>query len=180
MINLIPSQEKKRMVRDFYYRLVATIFTMLSICALILVAAIFPSYFSAVLKRNIASEKLKILESEPLPEVDQEILKIMDDIKAKLNLVEKIERDNFFVSEQIIKEIISKKTKDIKITKISYDTNSTKGKSVYINGTAPSREELLNFRRILETSPSFKEVDLPISNFIKGTNIEFSLTLISS
>jgi len=49
---------------------------------------------------------------------------------------------------------------------------------VSIEGIAPSREILLAFRRLLENDPLFKSVDLPISNFIKGSNIRFNLNLI--
>jgi hypothetical protein len=67
---------------------------------------------------------------------------------------------------------------DIKITQILYDNTVAKGdKKVNIQGTAPSRERLLIFRQALEGNPAFKKVDLPISNFVKGSNIQFSLSL---
>lgn len=179
MINLIPSQDKKRMVRDFYSRLIATIFIMLGVCALVTAVAVFPSYFSAVLKKNLANQKFEAQEKEPLPSVDQETLNTMDNIKAKLELIENTERNTFLVSEKIIKEIISSKTNNIKITKINYEHSPTKGRFININGTAPSREELLTFRKILENNKSFKDINLPISNFIKGTDIQFNLTLVA-
>ena len=61
-----------------------------------------------------------------------------------------------------------------------YENDATKGKKVTVLGIAPSRELLLLFRRALEDDVAFKKVDLPISNFVKGSNIEFSLSLIPS
>jgi len=79
----------------------------------------------------------------------------------------------------VINAILLKKRSDIKITQISYQ-NDTRGRKIGVTGTAPSREVLLFFRLALESSPAFKSVDLPISNFVKGSNIQFYLNLIPS
>ena len=68
----------------------------------------------------------------------------------------------------------------IKISQISFKDTGLDVKEVNISGTAPSRERLSLFRRALEGDPLFKKVDLPISNFIKGSNIRFSLSLTPS
>jgi len=75
--------------------------------------------------------------------------------------------------------VISKKMTDIKINQILYK-NEPAGKSIGVRGIAPNRERLLLFRRALEEDPLFKKVDLPISNFTKGLNIQFYLSLITS
>jgi len=67
---------------------------------------------------------------------------------------------------------------NIKITDISYENDSLNGKKISIQGTAPSREVLLSFRQAFENDNTFKQVDLPISNFVKGSNIQFYLSLI--
>jgi hypothetical protein len=54
------------------------------------------------------------------------------------------------------------------------------GEKISISGRASSREVLLSFRRTLEDNPAFSKVDLPISNFIKGSNIRFYITLTHS
>ena len=68
---------------------------------------------------------------------------------------------------------------DIKINQISYENNLLKGKIINIKGSAVSRERLLLFRLAFENDANFKDVDLPISNFIKGSNIQFNLSLIA-
>ncbi|NIR48449.1 PilN domain-containing protein, partial [candidate division KSB1 bacterium] len=51
------------------------------------------------------------------------------------------------------------------------------GVRVSINGTARDRAALSAFARELENEPRFANIDLPISNFVKETDIDFSLTL---
>ncbi len=67
---------------------------------------------------------------------------------------------------------------DIKITKISYQADKAKGGTVSIAGTAPSRDRLLLFKKALDDDNNFTKVDLPISNFVKGSDIQFNLTLV--
>lgn len=180
MINLIPNEEKKRKVKDFYFRLLVVFFVVLGISILIASVSILPAYFLSLEKKNLINTKLEIQQNEPMLSLDQETLDVVKDLDNKLNLVGKNKVNKYIVSQKIINEIISKKMPDIKITKILYQNDPVKGKSVSINGTAGSRERLLLFRRALEDSIAFKKVDLPISNFIKGSNIRFSLSLIPS
>jgi len=119
-------------------------------------------------------------KNEPVPLIDQNSLATIEGLNKKLSLIEKAEKNKYFVSQKIINEIILKKTSDIKIEQIFYENSISGGKKISIRGVSPSRERLLLFRRALEDDATFKKVDLPISNFVKGSNIEFSLTLIPS
>lgn len=180
MINLIPNQEKKRKVKDFYFRLGVVFLVTMAVCILINLVAILPAYFLSSVKKNLVEEKLATQKSDPIPITDQNTLATITDLKSKLDLIEKAEQGKYLVSTSVINEVLLKKMPDIKITEISYNYNSTNGKKVSISGIAPSRERLLLFRNALQEDVAFKKVDLPISNFIKGSDIEFSLTLIPS
>ncbi len=180
MINLIPNQEKKRKVNDFYFRLVVVFLTMLGFCALVAAASLFPAFFLSLSNKNLANAKLETQKLEPVPVLDQGSLSMMEDTSNKLDMVDLAEKNKYLISQKIVNEIILKKMSDIKITQINYDNSSPGGKKVNVNGVAPSRERLLLFRQTLEDDAFFKKVDLPISNFVKGSNIEFSLSLIPS
>lgn len=184
MINLIPKTEKKEMVKGFYYRLVVLFLATLGVSFLIASISILPSYFLSSTKKNIVNAKLQTQKNEPVPLPDQKTLETIKDLNNKLSLIEKKEADKFIVSNRVINSIILKKMPSIKITDISYDNSSRnesgQSRKVSIQGTAPSREVLLLFRKALEDDANFKSVDLPISNFVKGFDIKFSLNLIPS
>jgi len=184
MINLIPSKEKKEMTKGFYCRLVVLFLMTLGTSFLIAFVAILPSYFLSSVKNNIVDVKLEAQKQEPVPLPDQQTLATIRDLNKKLDLIEKTANSKFIVSQKVINTIILKKMPDIKITDISYDDNSQNGslpgKKISIQGTAPSRETLLSFRQALEDSTNFKNVNLPISNFVKGHDIQFYLSLIPS
>ncbi|MFA5932392.1 MAG: hypothetical protein WC793_03395 [Candidatus Paceibacterota bacterium] len=178
MINLIPKEEKKKMTIDFYYRIAILFFFMLNFSILIAFFSLLPSYFISSVKYSLINTKLENQKMEPLPPLGEQSLAIVKDVNDKLALVEKFEKNKFLLSVKVINAILLKKRSDIKITQITYENNIINGKKINITGTAPSREVLLLFRQALEDSPNFKNIDLPISNFVKGSNINFSLSLI--
>lgn len=180
MINLIPNEEKKKKVQDFYFRLAVAFFMVLGFSIVIASVAIMPSYFLSLAKKNIISTLLEGQESKPLPSNDQETLATINDLKNKLRIIESTQKNKYSISERVINEILINKMPDIKINDISYESISPEGKIISIKGTAASRERLLLFRRALEDDAAFKKVNLPISNFIKGSNISFSLSLLPS
>lgn len=177
MINLVPIEEQKSMAKGFYLRLVVVLFVALALAVFVAIIAMIPSYFLALNKERIAESKLEIQKSETIPQLDKDTIALIKDIDTKMKIVEKSMSSKFAVSEEVINQIISDKMPDIKITRISFDNDVVAGKKVSIYGTAPSRERLLLFRRSLEQNENFKQVDLPVSNFIKGSNIEFYLSL---
>ena len=178
MINLIPNEEKKIMAKDFYLRLMIVSFVMLSIAFLIASIVILPAYFLSSAEKNFIDAKLKAQENEVIPLPDKNTLDIVQDLEGKLNLVENIKSSDLNFSQRIVNEIILKKLPDIRITEIFYQNDPQKGELINISGRAPSREILLAFRRALEDSTAFLKVNLPISNFVKGSDIRFNLSLI--
>ena len=180
MINLIPKEEKKKIIKGFYYKLLILFLVLGGVSFLISLVAILPSYFLSSVRNNIVNAKLEMQKSEPVPLPDQQTLLAIKDLNNKLTLIENAQNNKFVISEKVINAIILKKIPKIKITDISYENDSLKGKKISIQGNAPSREILLLFRQALEDSVAFKQVDLPISNFVKGSNIQFYLSLIPS
>lgn len=180
MINLISIEERKKRVKDFYFRLIILFFVILSLCVFVASFAILPSYLISLLQKNSANQKLLEEKNKPILSLNKEIPEFIKNMNNKLSLIEKTKKDKFLVSERVINEIISKKMSDIKINQFTYKNDILHNKIISITGTAKSRERLLLFRNTLENDPLFSKIDLPISNFVKGSNIHFSLTLIPS
>ncbi len=179
MINLIPIEEKKEIRKDFYYRFLVVSFGMLSFLIFISLIAILPAYFMS-LERDISmNKKLEMEKNEVMPEIDQQAQSAIKELDARLSLLEKATQNKYVFSERVVSEVLAQKVPGIKINRISYVNDPLDGRKVNINGIAQNREQLLLFRQALEDDSLFKNVDLPISNFVKDSNIEFNLNLIS-
>jgi hypothetical protein len=179
MINLIPIEEKKEIRKYFYYRVFTVFFIMLSTCAIIFIISISPSYFISLEKKILTNKKLEVQKNEVMPEIDQQSLASIKDLDTRLTLLEKARKNKYVFSKYLVDEILLQKVPGIKIKRISFINDSLEGKKVDIFGLAQDREQLISFRRMLENDNSFKDIDLPISNFVKGQDIEFNLKLIS-
>ncbi len=180
MINLIPNTEKKIMRKNFYYRLSAVFFGSLALVMIVASVALTPAYFLSEANIDSATRKLEIEKENENDPLDQEALSAILALDKKLSIVEKAQKEKFIVSERVVSEILANKMPDIKVTRISFEKNDADGRKISIRGTASSRERLLLFRHALENDPLFKQVDLPISNFVKGSNIQFFLSLMPS
>ena len=180
MINLLPTEEKKKNATVYRFHVLVLSFEMAGICFFIAGAALLPSYFLSSAKERSALQKLELLKNTPVTMIDQNTLDSIKDINSKISIMEGAEKDRFSVLGRVINEMISKKMPDIKISQITYVNDSKGLKKVSVRGLALNRERLLIFREMLESDPIFSKVDLPISNFIKGQNIDFSLNLTTS
>ncbi len=180
MINLIPNEEKKLMVRNFYYRLATVFFIALGFCAAIACVVLLPSYFLSSTKYSLMNQKLEHEKSIPVDALDQETLKLLSALENKLSIIEKAEKNKFSIVKSVVNQLILKSVPDVKINQITFGKDDKDGQVVSIKGTAPSREKLLLFRQSLEGNSFFKKVDLPISNFVKGSNIQFYIRLVTS
>jgi Tfp pilus assembly protein PilN len=179
MINLIPIEEKKKIRKDFYYRLLIVFLILFVFLAFVSLVAMVPAYVTSVDKKISINKKLEIQKNEVMPEIDQQAQIAIKDLDNRLGLLEKARENKYVFSKKVIDEIISKKVSGIKINRIFYENDSLEGRKVNITGLAQNREQLLLFRRALENDSTFKNVDLPISNFVKGQDIQFNLDLIS-
>ena len=178
MINLIPIEKKKKNALYFYYRIIRISFYVFCLSLFIAVLSILPAYFLSSVKKSISSQKLEAQKLETIPKLDEETVSVLNSVNNKLDLIENIKDKNYLISDDVIKEVVSRKTEGIKITRISFEKKLNNEKTINVEGVAKSREQLLLFRESFEGSVLFKKVDLPISNFVKGSNIQFSLTII--
>jgi hypothetical protein len=178
MINLTPKEEKKKIIKAFYYKLVVLFLWVLGSAVFIAFIGVLPSYILSSVRNNIINAKLETQKNEVVPLPDQTTVQTIKDVNNKLGIIEHAENKNSSFSGRVINSIITNKLSNIQITSISYLNDPTTGEKITIQGTAPSREVLLSFRLALEQDKSFKQVDLPISNFVQDSNIQFYLNLI--
>ena len=180
MINLIPNEEKKKIRKDFYMRVVIVSFFVLGIAILISNIMLTPALFYASLEKKLISEQFAKDENKLAFDLNQENKNAVECLESKITLIKQARDNKFLVSAKVVDNLLNKKINGILINEINYTKDPNKGNLINIRGKASSRERLLTFKNSLASDPNFKNVDLPISNFIKSTDIEFSLVLIAS
>lgn len=176
MINLIPLHEKKR-IRFEYWLRVATVWTMLFSCVILLVmCAMVPAYVLISMQINsgaetskAALEKVVAYEAAgtALREANKQAKAVVDNaqfipISDRIGLIRQYENSNVTVSS------------------ITISRTADSFAPLEISGLAVSRQALATFREQLLADPQIESVNLPISNLAKDRDIQFNLTVVLS
>ncbi|MFH0852676.1 MAG: PilN domain-containing protein [bacterium] len=167
-LNLLPPDEKKEIAsRNALRRIIAfgsgTLFFIFIF--LMLLGSVW-LYLSIQL--NSIGDLLAKAETNPESQSVQEIKKEVEGINSRLQYLNKLQGQENDYSEKLAKisELIP--------AGIILKNISATDKKISLQGNAASREALLLFEGALNTSPDFKNLDSPLSNFLKETDIEFT------
>lgn len=176
MINVIPDQEKKALKKIYWMRFSSMIFYFLALLFTISSILFLPSYFLSISKSNIATSNLEAF-NKAYPEISTKNLsKSIDDINSKLKLLS-VTDSSYIPSEIILKDIIANLPKGITINKIDYSGESVNGKIISIGGESVDRASLRNFKSFLDNNANVTSTDLPISNYLEKSNINFNIVV---
>ncbi len=174
MVNLLTVSEKKQILKEYKIRLVIVL--LFASAVLIVIATIFliPPYVMSITKYDNMSSRLEI-EKKKISDMsgDEDPIKITKDVNNKLKILNEI-KSTLPNPYSITTIIIKNKPTGLLIDAILYDRDKDKEK-ITINGVAKNRETLLLFLRSMDAESEFTDVKLPISSFVKGENINFSL-----
>jgi len=180
MINLIPENYKKFLETDYKFRRLALIFWFIFLVSLISLVFYLPAHILTKVKANEivlqeaqlglgVSNEASVPTSKNLSEAITALSranKLTDEINAKMAFSDAFET----------LKILESKPTAIRIYEILYSNLPEKAALLNIRGVAGTREGLTMFGRFLGTVERLEKIDIPISNFVKDTNLEFSVT----
>lgn len=182
--NLLPREEKRKNRAEYLLRL-----STVALCAILFLvianfALLAPSYMRASSKKSTAEARITastgMIASER-EEDEKDANARIRDLNKKLSVLSSGAGGvaTQTLPSQMIASILALKTAAIKIQNIAYDATSERARYV-ISGRALDRESLAQFTDKLKKSTLFTKIELPISSYVKSTNIEFSLVLETS
>ncbi len=175
MFNLLPQNIKNRIIKEYSLRRLIVIFAFVLCLQILFVIFIFPTwYVSSSNERSLALET-QDLNNYLVKSDSGKIASTINDINTKIKLLNTTLEYPKVIP--IINKLISYKNKDIHITEIVFNAVSSMESSINIKGVATDRETLLSFFKSLQNDKTFSKADLPISNFAKDKNIDFSINI---
>lgn len=171
MIKFLPEKNQKEIKIEYFSRVLLFLLVFIFFAGVLAVVSIFPSYIIAFYRDISISAQSKIVQLNKIDTSEQENL-----IKNTNEIISFLAGLNNYQSSDDILSIIQKKNENITINQISFSREENRKKFI-INGISKTREGLLIFVRDLKLDADFKGVNLPVSDFVKSSNIDFSLTL---
>jgi len=178
-MNLLPQKEKMENRREYFYRFSAGLAGAAVASLIIGGGLLLPSYLlskakQVELKANLVSLKNpRQAGGEEAPKILETAAKrvVFLSIRPILSLTAAAEK------------ITDKKPAGVKIKGFSYHPQEKAdgiSAAIALTGIAANREAIVAFVKALQTEQSFSSINVPVSNFAKDRDIEFSLTLIEN
>jgi uncharacterized membrane protein len=171
-INLIPPQQKERIKLKIYYQNVISSGFILFLLILLLIIflagiLIFLHFKYQFIENEISVEQSKIIRTESYKGMEKKII----NLNKELLEVKEIQ-DSKSNAYQILDDISQNLLIGVRIYNLKIDKSSNR---VTVTGFAPTREDLLKIKNILETSPKYNKesIDFPLSNLANPANINF-------
>ncbi len=172
-LNLLPLQDKKNLESAELSRLVASLAVWFLIFLIIFTLLLVSTYFSLSI---LLEEQKKLIEIRQSDLKTQEVLEIEEKIKQANQLVKQIylKQEEMILWTPLLEKMTEIIPSGIYLTNFFYQKTDNQ---ITLNGWADWRENLLYFQELLEKNSFFEEVEAPLSNLIKQSDINFSFTL---
>lgn len=173
MFNLLPKAEKEAIRRAYRIRL-AIVILWLSFATLIVASALLlPSFLLSSQKEKAAEQRFKTLSKSVARGNVSDLNTLLSDAQSRLQLLSHNAPEVFLY--EMLMRVVPVKGGAVSLSGISFTTVEGKSRHIDITGVAKNRAALLAYVRALERLGLFEKVDVPISNFAKDADINFSL-----
>ena len=175
MLNILTTEEKKKILVE--YRLRLTVVSVFAVSSIAIASAVLlaPAYVLSISKYNAAEKQHAVLEGKyGGTGQEKDIGAQIRDINTRVLLLLSGDTTARLFPSQAVSKILSLKGNKIKIFSFSYETTENQERIV-LTGTATNRDSLANFIETLKKDPTFTSVTLPISSYVKSENIDFSI-----
>jgi hypothetical protein len=178
MSNLLPSQEIKKIEHLYQKRLVVLILIVLMIMSIIATGCLFYAYRLSKHEESALLYKKADYEKKEIGKLKRDLVSTIKDMNTRLNSF-KLTSFHSPVVGSFIDAITKSKTSAITLSNFNYVLNSDGNTAkVSIFGISSNRESILEYADKLRKTPGISDVNVPITNFIKESNMPFSITVV--
>jgi len=173
MINLIPPEAQRRIRFEYGARVLTVWLLLWALAGVLIGVATLPSYL-------LVSERLQSISGEldtvrASADSDNATARALIIAREQSQLIREAEEMPRFSTVVSVVEAAAKS--GISISSYGFSRDRADLAPVVVGGTAESRQALASFRDMLLTNPLVTRVDLPISNFARDRDIDFSLSI---
>ena len=173
MINLIPLTAKKKIITEYWVRVIS-VWMLISGVVLLVVSLLFlPVYVLVTSQVSVYESSAK----EAMAKVAEYDFSASALAEANVQAQKLIELRQMKPFSDLIYDFTSLQGNDIAINNFDFKRTGMKLNSVQLTGKAKDRKALADFRDAMMTLPEVKDVYLPIANLAKDKDINFSISV---
>ncbi len=175
MINLLPQEQKRLLLREFYLRFVVVCLTLGSVGLFIANVFLLPWYVAARAEVSTARGEATVRAGGNAGDTE----KAQALLSETNNHVERLQSLLGTVSPMsYVQEVLRARSSSISVESFSFTQPFGQPARLLVTGAAEKRSDLVAFRDTLKASPVFQEVILPFTDLAKSTDVSFTFTLV--
>lgn len=175
MFNLLPAIEKQSILKDYRTRLLSVALMFLAFTLFWGAMLLLPAYLSSKQREQAMSDSHAVLLKQIASRNQDNFSDTVRLTREKIAIL--TPKTESIPLSKIIKEIVSLKGASIKFQAFGISISPSGATEVVLSGVAKTRASLLLLTDRLEKSKVFAQVEVPVSNFAKNTDLEFSINL---
>ncbi len=171
--NLLPPRIKKEIAASYLAGLLISLSVWMIVCLAVFTAFLASAYLYLSILLNAQEELIAVREAD---EKAQKMSQMEETVKKVNQRLGKIcQKQNELTAWTPFFEIFSSIVPDgVYLTHFTYQGGKNQAE---LKGYADTRENLLLFQKGMEENICFKDIEAPLSNLIKKTDIAFSFSL---
>ncbi len=175
MINILPTEEKDALRREYWMRFASVAILVFTLTALFASILLLPSYFFSASKESLSESRLEAFNKTHGGVASADLEGTIRALNTKLQSLLAATPKKMPVRDAI-DPLLTLRADGIGFNQILY-SESTGTPVIELYGVARDRTTLRDFKQALDDSSKFTSVDLPLSDFIKKSNIDFTISL---
>jgi hypothetical protein len=176
MLNLLLRKDRHAIKKEYSLRFLNIILIHGIIATLVFGVLLFSVHVFVLVEDKIVTAELDSIRGFDNTKQREELHTITRVIN---NQVKYIEKDRPTYSGFLTK-ILESQPNGVGLNSIEFKPQQKDEEeyiTIYINGQSGLRDNMVSYSKNLEQIPQFRNVDLPLSNLTKDTNILFQITL---
>ncbi len=177
IVNVLPQNEKKIISKEYWKHFLIVFINLLSFVFILLILLLLPSYFFSVSKLEVENKKLESFNIENKDLTIKDLNYTISNINKELILLSSV-KSNYSVSEDVLNTVLTSRVNGITYSQILFNQKKDKSLNIEIQGKARDRITLRTFKANIDNNPKVKSSDLPISDYLEKTNLNFTVSLV--
>lgn len=170
MINLIPPYAKKRLLFEYWVRVTSVWLMVWSVALLVSACIVLPAYVLISSQVDVYAESAKIASEKVASYENVSDQLVQASVQAQQIVA--VKESMFSTYSALFKEL---QGAGVEITELNMNQVDGVMEPITINGIAADRQTLASFRDRILAEPIVEEVELPISNLARDSDIKFTI-----
>jgi hypothetical protein len=174
LYTLLPPIERKALRHEYRLRALVVFLFGISVAGTIGIGSLLPAFIRAGTDEGNAQNQLETIKKA---EDTSGLTVIQQRVSIGQTLISSLADGLGHPRLSLLVVDLLKQREGVSVNSISMDYAGTSSVQTSLNGTAPTRDDLVAFKSRLETNLPGSRVVLPISELAKGTDVPFSIQI---